>query len=76
MKNSKAILGTILTAGAVALTGSAQATNLGALDNTLQIKASQVLSEQVQSLDVNYTDMNFINDPLQTVCGINCYCDA
>jgi len=77
MKNSKVILGTILTAGAVALTGAAHAnTELGSTNNMLQVKASKVISEQVKNVHVDYANMDWANDPLQTVCGINCYCDA
>ena len=76
MKNSKVILGTILTAGAVALTGAAHANELGSTNNMLQVKLSPALVEQIKHMNVNYSDMSWQNDPLQTVCGVNCNCDA
>ena len=76
MEIKKVILGTILTAGAGTLMGGVQATPLGSMNNMLQVKASQVISEQVKNVHVDYANMDWANDPLQTVCGINCYCDA
>jgi len=72
-KTKIVLLTTAITAGS-AILGSSQATPLGSMNASLQTSAHQSLLDQVKSVNVDYTKLELISDPLQTACGVNCSC--
>ena len=59
----------VIAAGAVTLGGiNANATELGVQNEYASITASDVIKNQVKDVNVNYAAVDWINDPLQTIC--------
>jgi len=72
--NKKSKIAIVIAAGAVSLGGISQATTLGTQNEFASVQVSKMIQEQTKVVDVDYSKTSWIDDPLQTVCGVNCFC--
>lgn len=72
--NKKSKIAIVIAAGAVSLGGISQATTLGTQNEFASVQVSKMIQEQTKVVDVDYSKTGWIDDPLQTVCGMNCFC--
>jgi len=72
--NKKSKLSIALVAGAVTLGGLSQANEIGTQNQFASVQVSKTIQEQIKDVKSDYVSTGWIDDPLQTVCGLNCNC--